>query len=96
MYGMKIEITPHVHLLYTVLAEKRFDFEITEIISTSDDGSEPEVESLVTGNCHFDGVRHIHFGEEGYLNYFEPKLWIKILTELDLLCEKYCDPSEYN
>ena len=49
-----------------------------------------EVEILFTGIAYFDGVRHIHFGDKGYINYPNITDIIKGLEELKKLEIKYC------
>lgn len=49
-----------------------------------------EAEILFTGLAYFDGVRHIYFGEEGYINYPNLTDIIKGLKELKKLEIKYC------
>ncbi len=75
-----------------------FKFHCVEVISSYSDQDEwsdtSEIETIVTGIAYFDGVRHIYFGEEGYIYYPNFSQLVKIINKLQELVKQYCRDAD--
>ena len=49
-----------------------------------------QVEDICRCSCYFDGLRHLNMGDEGYLNYVNPRHYNRIFFEISILVAKYC------
>lgn len=57
-------------------------------------GDYTETDAIVRGNAYLDGVRHAHFGREGYIYYLHCSLLSRIMLALHELEKRYCDPKQ--
>lgn len=75
-----------------------FDFYVYEFVSGIDGeikfDNECEVDNICNGTAYFDGIRHIYFGDEGYINYPSMKSISNILNRLRGLEHSFCNESQ--
>lgn len=57
-------------------------------------GDYTETDAIVHGSAAFDGIRHAHFGREGYIFCLHCSLLSSIMLALHELEKKYCDPQQ--
>lgn len=50
-----------------------------------------QVEHMCSGVAYFDGIRHMHLGDEGYISCPTVEYLADIMTALKLLCEAHCE-----
>lgn len=96
-YKSYVDVTDHIRVYLSPKGNGNgFDFCVVEVISYRDEiwAPDSECEFIVSeGNAMFDGIRHIYFGDEGYIHYPNLESISDIMKTLQHLVEEHCKES---
>ena len=67
-----------------------FNFAVFEVIGYEPAKDITNVVPLISGIAYFDGIRHLEFSDDGYMNYPDLTVLIAVFERLKILETMYC------